>query len=148
MNKQLQKFVDNYKIRITKLLNSNFYAFFNIIVLILSAIALSDGNQNKGQNVLNFIFFDLDKAYSIFFIIDFFLNFSVKSIKETFTTFWGLFDVCVLIISIASLNGLLNFTSLRLWLIIKYLDKVPGKLIIIIIIFLIIIILIILFYYY
>jgi len=126
MNKHLQKFVDSYKIKINKLLNSNFYAFSNIIILILSAITLSDGNQDDRHNIISYFFFNFDKAYSIFFIIDFFLNFSAKPIKETFTTFWGLFDVCVLIISVASLNGLLNFTSLRLWLIIKYLDKVPG----------------------
>jgi len=126
MNKQLEKYVDLYKIKINQLLNSNYYAFFNIIVLILSAIALSDGNKENDHNILDFVFFDLDKAYSIFFIIDFFLNFSVKPIKEIFTTFWGLFDFCVLLISAASLAGLLNFTSLRLWLIIKYLNKVPG----------------------
>ncbi|ORX61129.1 hypothetical protein BCR36DRAFT_341431 [Piromyces finnis] len=126
MNKHFQKFVENYKFKVKKLINSNYYAFFNIIIIIFSAIALSDGNQKKDRNILNFIFFNLDKVYSIFFIFDFLLNFSVKSIKEIFTTFWGLFDVCVLIISIASLFGLWNFTSLRLWLIIKYLDKVPG----------------------
>jgi len=126
MNKQLEKYVDSYKIKVNQLLNSSYYAFFNIIVLILSAIALSDGNKENDHSILDFVFFDLDKAYSIFFIIDFFLNFSVKPFKKTFTTFWGLFDFCVLLISIASLAGLLNFTSLRLWLIIKYLDKVPG----------------------
>jgi len=127
MNKRFQKFVDRYKLKITKLINSNSYAFFNIIVIVLSAIALSDGNQKKDRNIVNFIFFNLDKLYSIFFIFDFFLNFFVKPLKEIFTTFWGLFDVCVLVISIASLFGVWNFTSLRLWLIIKYLDKVPGN---------------------
>ena len=127
MNKRKQKFSEEYKTIVTKLINSNFYAFLNIVIIVLSAISLSDGNQKKDRNALNYIFFNLDKIYSIFFIIDFFLNFSVKPIKETFTTFWGLFDVCVLIISITSLFGLLNFNSIRLWLIIKYLDKVPGK---------------------
>jgi len=127
MNKQIQKFVEKYKIRITKLINSNYYAFLNIAIIILSAISLSDGNQKKNNNTLNFFFFNLDKIYSTFFIIDFFLNFSVKPVRKTFTTFWGLYDVCVLIISIISLFGFLNFNSVRLWLIIKYLDKVPGK---------------------
>jgi len=108
------------------ILNSKAYAIINIIILVLSAISLSNGNIEFENEMIDIIFFQLDKVYSVFFIVDSILTFIVTPIKKTITTFWGIFNILVCVISILSLCDFPNFTSIRLWLIIKYLPKLPG----------------------
>eukprot|EP00833_Pecoramyces_ruminatium_P015925 jgi/Orpsp1_1/1189957/evm.model.d7180000075748.1 len=115
-----------YKEKISTIINSKVYAIINIIILILSAISLSNGSIKSDNEVIDIVFFQLDKVYSIFFIIDSILTFTVTPLKKTLTTFWGMFNVVVCVISFFSLYDLPNFTSIRLWLIIKYLPKLPG----------------------
>ncbi|ORX61128.1 hypothetical protein BCR36DRAFT_408104 [Piromyces finnis] len=122
----LSRAYTTYKDKITTIINSKIYAMVNIVILIFSAISLSNGNVKSENKFLNIIFFELDKMYSVFFLIDCIINLSITPIKKTLTTFWGLFNVTVGIISYCSLYNLPNFTSIRLWLIIKYLPKIPG----------------------
>jgi len=116
-----------YKEKLDLILNSKTYAIINIVILIFSAISLSNGTISSNNDMIDLIFFQLDKVYSVFFIIDSILTFTVTPIKKTLTTFWGIFNVLVGVISFCSLYDLPNFTSIRLWLIIKYLPKLPGK---------------------
>jgi len=122
----LRNLYKKYKEKTEKIVNSKIYAVVNIVILILSAISLSNGRFESSYAIINYLFFELDKMYSIFFIIDCIINLSITPIKKTLTTFWGLFNVAVGIISYCSLYDLPNFTSIRMWLLIKYLPTIPG----------------------
>ena len=117
---------NKYKKTVINIIESKTYAIVNIVILGFSALSLSNGNAKKSNEFWEYVFFELDRMYSVFFLIDCIINLSVTPIKKTLTTFWGLFNVVVGFISFCSLYDLPNFTSIRLWLIIKYLPKLPG----------------------
>jgi len=88
---------------------------------------MSDGKHDRNyipQNTLEY-FLQSDTVFTVFFIIESFISILADGMKRSVRTFWGMFNIFIFFSSIATLCGLMNFSPLRLWIILKYLSRIP-----------------------
>jgi hypothetical protein len=88
---------------------------------------MSDGKhvgRNKPTNTLEF-FLQSDMIFTVFFIFESFISILADGLKKSIRSFWGLFNIFIFISSIATLCGLTNLSPFRLWIILRYLSKIP-----------------------
>lgn len=88
--KSIQGFLRN-------IINSNIYCIINVMIILLNIFALSDGksdNYNTPSNPLEY-FLQSDVIFTIYFIFESLISILADGIKDSFTKFWGLFNVFI-----------------------------------------------------
>ncbi|ORX45218.1 hypothetical protein BCR36DRAFT_358694 [Piromyces finnis] len=88
---------------------------------------MSDGKHNKNyvpKNIIEY-FLQSDNIFTVFFIIESFLSIVADGLYKSVKSLWGLFNIFIFISSILTLCGLTNLSPLRLWIILKYLSRIP-----------------------
>eukprot|EP00833_Pecoramyces_ruminatium_P004731 jgi/Orpsp1_1/1178763/evm.model.c7180000066647.1 len=88
---------------------------------------MSDGKHDKHyvpQNTLEYIL-QSDTVFTIFFIVESFISILADGIKKSVRSLWGIFNIFIFVSSIATLCGLTNLSPFRLWIILKYLSRIP-----------------------
>lgn len=112
-----------------KIVNSNIYCIINVLIIILNLFVMSDGKHDKHyvpQNTLEYIL-QSDTVFTIFFIVESFISILADGIKKSVRSLWGIFNIFIFVSSIATLCGLTNLSPFRLWIILKYLSRIPCK---------------------
>jgi len=110
-----------------KIINNNIYCMVNVIIILLNLFVMSDGKHDKTykpKTTLEFLL-QSDTVFTIFFIFESFICMLADGLKKSVRSFWGLFNVFIFISSIATLYGLTNLSPFRLWIILKYLSRIP-----------------------
>jgi len=112
-----------------RIINNNVYCIINVVIIILNIIAMSDGRHDNNYAPKNIFekFLHSDNVFTVFFIIESFLSLLANGIHKSIKSFWGLFDLFILVTSVATLCGLTNLSPIRLLIILKYLSNIPCK---------------------